>query len=442
MDPAEPFISADTFENIAIGVIFLMLFLSAFFSGTETALTAASRPLMHQLAKQGDKRAHLVNSLRQNSDRLIGAILLGNNLSNILASSLATTLLIKLFGDAGVAYATLAMTLLVLIFSEVLPKTYAINNADRMSRVVAPLILPFVTLFSPVTWVVERIVRATLRMMGVAMTTDIGASASDEELRGAIELHERPGEDVRAERAMLRSILDLEDVDVSEIMTHRRNVAMLDADAPTEELVQAIIESPFTRMPLYRGDTDNIVGVVHAKALLREVSRREGRLGEADLTAIASKPWFIPDTTTLADQLQAFKLRREHFAMVIDEYGSLMGIVTLEDIIEEIVGEIDDETDVAMTGVVRNPDGSLLVDGTVTLRDLNREFEWDLPDEDASTLAGLVLREARTIPEVGQEFMFYGFRFRITRRQRNQITQIRLTPPAKPEDRPDPEKDS
>ncbi len=414
---------------LTVVAIPVLLTLSGFFSGSETALTAASRARMHQLAQEGDRRAGIVNKLRENKERLIGAILLGNNLVNILASALATSVLITLVGEAAVPVATVVMTLLVLIFAEVMPKTYAINHADRMALKLAPTLKTVVLLLAPVTAGITAIVRGIMKLFN-ADYREVGMTDYVDELRGAIELHRGPEEETHQERAMLRSILDLGDVDVSEIMTHRRTIAAIDADMPRAEAFDAVLESPFTRLPIWRDDPDNVVGVLHAKDVLRAVKDRAGSVDDLDMQEIASKPWFIPDSTSLLDQLQAFRARREHFALVVDEYGSLQGVVTLEDILEEIVGEIDDEHDLPVAGVRPQADGSYIVDGTVTLRDLNRQFEWRLPDEEASTVAGLVLHEARRIPDVGQTFTFYGFRFDILRRQRNQVTSICVTPPA------------
>ncbi len=416
-----------------IAAILLLLILSFFFSGSETALTATSRSRMHQQSKQGDLRASVVLRLLERKDRLIGAILLGNNLVNISASALATTLLVRLFGEAGVVYATIAMTALVLIFAEVLPKTYALSHADAVALKVAPFMRWIVVVFAPITLAVQAIVRATLKPFGVDISTSISVEQHEEELRGAIDLHEGEDPDIKHERAMLRSILELDDVEVADIMTHRQKVVMLDLDDPVEECVEQILGSPYTRLPVYRGDSDDISGVLHVKALLREIHARGGNIKELDLAALAAPPWFIPDSTTLLDQLQAFRERREHFASVVDEYGAFMGIVTLEDILEQIVGEIDDETDISVPGVRPQPDGSYIVDGTVTLRTLSRDLEWDLPDENAATVAGIVLHEARLIPDPGQTFLFHGFRFEVLRRHRNQITSLRITPPD-PED--------
>jgi Mg2+/Co2+ transporter CorB len=417
---------------LSASVIGVLLILSAFFSGSETALTAASRAKMHQLAEAGNRRADTVNKLRESKEKLIGAILLGNNLVNILATALASSLLIKIFGEAGVAYATIAMTVLVLIFSEVLPKTYAIRHADRAAVVVAPFIRALVVILTPFVAAITWLVRMILRLFG-DRGDQISLSGNLDELRGAIELHraenEAGQEEIRHERAMLRSVLDLQEIEVGEIMTHRRNVAMIDVALPNHEIVNQVLAARHTRLPLFQEDPDNIIGVLHAKDLLRAVQAASGNVEAVDIREVASKPWFIPDTTTLFDQLHEFRERREHFALVIDEYGSLQGVVTLEDILEEIVGEIDDEHDAPVAGVRPGGDGSYLIQGAVTIRDLNREYEWKLPTEDYSTLAGLVLHEARRIPEVGQTYSFFGFSFEILRRQRNQITLLRVTPP-------------
>ena len=418
---------------ITLGAILALLVFSAFFSGSETALTAASRPRLHNLAQAGNHRANVVNDLWHEKEHLIGAILLGNNLVNILASALATSVLIALFGEAGVVYATLAMTVLVLIFAEVLPKTYALQNAERAALAVAPVMHVIVVVLKPFSLVIQMIVRAALRRFGVEVHQALTTEASEEQLRGAIDLHQGEGEEERHEREMLRSILDLGDVWVEEIMIHRKDVVAIDVDLPPAKIVEQVLASPFTRIPLWQEDPDNIVAVLHVKALLRAVQAAGADPDKLDVKAIAAAPWFIPETTDLLSQLQAFRSRHEHFALVVDEYGEMLGIVTLEDILEEIVGDISDEHDVDIEGVQTQRDGSLIVDGKVPLRDLNRRFEWRLPDEEASTIAGLILHEARCIPDAGQVFTFHDFKFEILGRKRNQITSIRISPTAEAE---------
>ena len=426
----------DTEIWITIGAIFVLLLLSAFFSGSETALTAVSRPHMHHLLKTGDKRAGIIAKLHARMERLIGTILLVNNLVNILASALATSLLIGVFGDTGVAYATLVMTLLVLIFAEVLPKTYAINNADRTALSVAPVVRLLVLVLSPLSDAVQVVVRATLRLFSVSTESNLGA-ISDDELRGAIDLHAETGSTDDQERAMLRSILDLDHVEVGEIMVHRKDIFTVDAGLSPTAILEQVIASPYTRIPMWRKKPDNIIGVLHAKTLLSAVKLQAPVTEKLDIPGLAAKPWFIPESTTLLQQLHAFRKKREHFALVVDEYGVLMGIVTLEDILEEIVGDISDEFDIAVPGVRLQADDTFIIKGDVTIRDLNRQFDWSLPDDQAATLAGLVLHESRRIPDVGQVFNFYDFRFEILRRKRNQITSLRLSPPKHPPSGPE-----
>tara|TARA_R110001592_G_scaffold16881_16_gene71765 strand:- start:8889 stop:10175 length:1287 start_codon:yes stop_codon:yes gene_type:complete len=411
-----------------VGIIILLL-LSGFFSGSETAFTAASRVRLRSREKEGNLRAAMVNRIREEKDRMIGALLLGNNLVNIMASALATSVLIKIFGESGVIYATLIMTLLVLIFAEVLPKTYAFHHAESLAMRIAPIIRMVIVIFSPVTEGVTWIVRQVLKVFGVDISK-VAAGSHLELLRGAIEMHEGPEQETQEQRAMLRSILDLAEVDIEDIMIHRKNVAMIDVDQSVEKIVDDVLNSPYTRLPLWKDNPDNIVGVLHSKQLLRELMDTGGDLENIDITRILMPPWFIPETTILYDQLQAFRNRKEHFAVVIDEYGSFMGVVTLEDILEEIVGDIDDEHDEAMTGVRRLSNGSYIIDGAVTIRDLNREFEWGLPHDEYATLAGLILYESHMVPDVGQSFRFHDFQMDIVRKQRNQITLVRVTPPA------------
>lgn len=429
---SDPVSTMDSEFIFSVVFILILLVLSAFFSGSETALTAASRVRMLAREKEGNKRAALVNKIRERKDRMIGALLLGNNLVNIMASAVATGILIKMFGDAGVFYATIIMTLMLLIFSEVLPKTYAFHYAEGMSLLIAPLVRWVILIFGPITEVVTWIVRGFLRLFGVDISK-VTAGSHLELLRGAIEMHEGPELEVQEQRAMLRSILDLADVDIEEIMIHRRNVNMINISRSTDEIIQDVLKSPHSRLPLWKDNQENIVGLLHVKNLLQALLQSGGKMDEINITSLSKEPWFIPQTTTLFDQLQAFRERREHIAIVIDEYGSFRGIVTLEDILEEIVGEIDDEHDVSVAGVRKVGHGKFMVDGRVTIRDLNREYSWGLPDEDYSTIAGLIIYESQSIPEVGQSFLFHGFKFDIVKRQRNQIKTIRVTPLKKEE---------
>jgi Mg2+/Co2+ transporter CorB len=416
--------------GIVFVIILALLSISALFSAAETALTAASRGRMHQLEKDGDKAAARVNRLIGDRESMIGAVLLGYNLINILTSALATEFITQAVPGAwGVAIATGVMTVLVLVFVEVLPKTLAITRPDDMARGLSGFILFFVKLLDPIVDVIQWVVRHTLHLFGISVDMKADVFAARDEIRGAIEFHHDEGAVESRDRRMLGAVLDLSGLDVSQVMVHRKAIAILDAELPPRALVAEALDAPYTRMPLYKDDPENIVGVVHAKDLLRAVAAAEGGVDSIDVMQIAREPWFIPETTNLKDQLNAFLRRKSHFALVVDEYGALQGLVTLEDILEEIVGEIEDEHDMPVEGVRRQPDGSVLVDGSVAIRDLNRAMDWDLPDDDWVTVAGLVIHEAQTIPDPGQTFIFHHHRFQVVRRQRNQITSLKVSPP-------------
>jgi magnesium and cobalt exporter, CNNM family len=417
-----------TEDWLALLAVLVCLLLSFFFAGSETALIASSRARMLRLEKQGRREAGLVNQLMSMRERLIGALLLGNNAVNIAASSLATSILLVWFGDVGVIYATVVMTLLVVVFAEVLPKTIAINAPDRMSLLVARPMSWVVRLLGPVLMAIEALVRSILRVFGVRIGENQPILSAHEELRGAVDLLHHEDRVEKADRDMFGGVLDLRELTVSDVMLHRTKMITLNADDPPEEIVRAVLAAPVTRLPLWRGTPENIVGILHSKDLLRALQAAGGDLTKIDIQTIALPPWFVPDVRPLAEQLKAFRRRKTHFALVVDEYGEVMGLVTLEDIIEEIVGDISDEHDVAVTGVRPLPDGSVSVDGAVPIRDLNRAMEWRLPDEEATTIAGLVIHESRLIPEPGQSFTFYGFRFEVLRRTRNRITALRITP--------------
>jgi Mg2+/Co2+ transporter CorB len=411
-------------------IILVLLAISAVFSAAETALTRASRGRMHQLEREGDPGARRVNRLLSDQETMIGAVLIGYNVLNILSSALATTVIEKSIpGALGVALATSVMTVLVVVFVEVLPKTLAIVRADDVARALSTPMLLVVRILGPVIDAIQWVVRRTLRLFGIDLDVEADVFAAHEEIRGAVNYHHSEGAVETRDRHMLGGVLDLSEMDVSEIMVHRKSIEMIDAALPIREVIAKALESDHTRLPLFRGEPENIVGVLHAKDLARAMAPAGGAIDGIDIAAIAREPWFIPDTTILKDQLNAFLKARAHFALVVDEYGALQGLVTLEDILEEIVGEINDEHDEAVQGVRRQADGSVHVDGDVTVRDLNRAMDWDLPDDHAVTVAGLVIHEARAIPEPGQKFLFHHHRFQILRRQRNQITALRVSPP-------------
>ena len=401
--------------------IFLLILLSAFFSSSETALTAVSEARIHELALQGNKRANIIEKILAKKEKMISTILIGNNLVNIVVSVYATSFAISFFGELDLIFVTILLTIFLVIFAEVMPKTYAFNNADKLALAVAPVINIFILILTPATFITEMLSKI------VSKPKIKDEEAQTEELRGMIRLHAGNESRGKERSKMMSSMLDLDEVTIEAVMTHRGGVTMIDIAEEPEDAFKIIGESPYTRIPIYSGTPDNIIGILHAKELFRTLRRRNFKdINSVKLSELMSQPYFAPETTLLLDQLEVFKTRREHFAVVVDEYGDFRGIVTLEDIIEEIVGEIDDETDIKVKGVKAQPDGSFIIDGSVTIRDLNRSLGWHLPDQNANTIAGLVLYESKTIPEPGQEFRFHNIRFRILQKKANFISQLRL----------------
>ena len=412
--------------------IFMLLIVSAFFSGSETALTAASKAILRSMMDKGSNGAKKALELRDENEKLIGSLLLGNNLINILAASLATSFLTHYFQEGGVAIATISMTLLILIFSEVLPKTYAITNPELTASKVAYLVNFFVVLFAPIVGAIRSLVRAILWTFGIKIDPNQKILAVDE-IAGTIALHHSEGSVEKNARDRLLGALDLADRAVDEIMLHRSQIEMIDGDSPPNEILSQCLNSSYTRLPVFRENPENVIGVLHAKDLLREVDtlirgskRGLDNLENLKILSIIMKPYFIPDTTTLDEQMQQFLKRKSHFALVVDEYGALRGLITLEDILEEIVGQIADEHDLPNEQLLQSSDESVIVDGNMSIRDLNRAKDWQLPDDEANTIAGLVIHEAQTIPTAGQVFSFNGFRYEVLSKEKNKLTQIKI----------------
>ncbi|MGB0906190.1 MAG: HlyC/CorC family transporter [Maricaulaceae bacterium] len=408
-----------------MGFVILLLCFSGFFSGSETALTAASKARIHNAERAGDKRAPIVTRLLGNSERLLGGILLGNNFVNILATSIMTATLLEAVGEAGMIYATIITTVLILVFAEVLPKTYAISQPDKMALRVARPISFVVRVLAPIVAIVQVIVNATLRVFGV--DTEAGAWSASDEIRGAVDMHHQEGSVAKRERDQIIGVLELGDLTVEEVMIHRKNLSMIDANAAPEKILKDVLASGHTRLPVWENDPDNVIGILHIKDIMKIFAKPGGETANLNVKKLAREAWFVPETTSVVQQLRAFQQKHEHFALVVDEYGTLMGVITLEDILEEIVGDIQDEYDAELEGVTRQKDGSVIVRGDTPTRDLNRMMGWSLTDEEAVTIAGLVIHESRTIPDEGQTFSYHGHRFTILERERNQIKRLKVS---------------
>jgi len=417
---------------LAFCAIILLLAMSAFFAGSETALTAVSRGKMFQFEKEGSRRAASVNKLIGERERMIGAILLVNTFLNILASSLATSVLEESLGTRAVPIATALMTVAILIFAEVLPKTLAIARTDRFALTVALPVKWTVSVVAPIVTAVQFVVWSVLRIFGIRREDTQPVVPAHEEIRGTVDLHHAEGGVEREHRDMIGGVLNLRELDVSDIMTHRKNMVTIDASLPPRELFDAVLEARHLRVPVWRDQPENIVGILNLRDVIKTFSERSGDIDDFDFMSLAAPAWFVPETTGLEEQLEAFRERRSHFALVVDEYGVLQGLVTFEDIVDEIFGEIpDQDQSKEPSGIRPQSDGAFNIDGSMPIREVNRALDWNLPDEEASTMAGLVIHEARAIPEVGQRFAFYGYQFEILRRQRNLITALRVVPPAK-----------
>lgn len=415
---------------VSFSIAVLLFLISSFFAAAETALTAFSRPRIHRLAKRGNLKAKRVEELSKQMNSAVGSILIGKNVMDILGTSLITTVFLQLFDDSGVIIATVALTFVVIVFLEVLPKMYAITYPETLSLAIAWTIQKCVVVLNPLMYVVQIISEKTLSLMGMSISRTESWPSAVEELRSAIDLHGK--ERLKNETHMLHSVLDLSSLTVEEIMVHRSDVEMIDMDQPLQIIHDQILKSPHTRLPVWKHSPENIQGILNVKTFLNEyLKAQSSKKEEFDFKKTFIKPWFIPETTPLLYQMHAFRSKRNHLAIVIDEYGSFSGIVTLEDILEEIVGEIDDEHDIKSINIRSTKDGAYLMDGIVTLRDINKQFDLELPDEETSTLAGLLIHESRSIPEVGKRFYFYGLTFTVIRREDNQITLLRVEIPEK-----------
>ena len=414
--------------GLSIFIVFLLLAAGFFFAGSETALTAASRARLLSLERNGSRRARIVNGLLAIRESMIGSLLIGTSLVNTAAAAMTTGVLLDIFGDVGIFYATIVISVLTIIFVEILPKTIAINYPERFSLAVSWPVRLVVTLFSPLTAALSWLVRLILRLFGMRIGEHTSLLSATDELRGTVDLLHKEGSVEKTDRDMFGGLLDLQELTVGDVMIHRTTMFSVDIDEGPSQIVQSVLAAPYTRIPVWKDSPENIIGVIHAKDLLRALDAAGNDPTKLDLEEIALPAWFVPDTTSLVDQLRSFRRKKMHFAFVVDEYGSVLGIVTLEDIIEEIVGDISDEHDLVVTGVRPQADGAVNVDGSVPIRDLNRAMDWNLPDEEATTIAGLVIHEARTIPEAGQTFTFYGYRFQVLRKQKNRIASLRITP--------------
>ncbi len=411
---------------IDLVVVAASILCCTFFAAAETGLTACSRERIFSLAKQNNRAALKILALREQKEALIGTVLLGNTLANTTAAAVATAAAMQVFGEGGVAIVTLVVAMLILVFGEVFPKTFALHNPERVALGIALPMGWLVAFLYPVTAAVKFVNDCILKLFGLSAVNSADLVSGMDVIRGTIELQHSEGSVEQLDRHMLGGILDLGDVYVGDVLVHRKQVEMVDADAPVEDMLQKILHSSHSRLPFWKDNPDNIIGLLHVRDIMAlTIDTGVKRITSAMILERLSTPWFVPETTSLREQLFAFREQRKHFAHVVDEYGAFLGVVTLEDILEEIVGEIEDEYDrTRSNGIESHDDGGYLIDGATAIRDVNRHLDWELPEDEASTIAGLVIHESRCIPELGAEFVFFGYRFRIKKKKANQILRL------------------
>ncbi len=409
--------------SLLVVIIFLIL-LSGFLSGSETAITATSKARIISKLKKGTKRAEYVKKIIDSKDKVISSLLLSNNLVNILASSLATAFFYDLFGVTGIFYATLLMTFLLVIFAEVLPKTYAINKPTRSALMIGPIIFYLNKILTPFVFVINKIVKVLISKKEIN-DKKLSDEQSEEELQGVIDLYETSNPDSEHEKEMLQSILTLNDTTVEEIFTHRRNIYSINIDLSLSEIIKMINRSRFTRIPFWKNNPENIIGLLNIRSL--NIDMKNNLNNKKIILEKIVKPWFIPSSTNLLDQLVEFKKKKEHLAFVVDEYGELLGIISLEDIIEEIVGEIVDEIDAPEKKFILNNKGVIVAEGNQNIKDLYKKFDLDVPEIESSTIAGHVMDLAKKIPMYGEIVKDNKFNYKITSHSRKQILRLEIT---------------
>lgn len=431
----------DIMLGLAVIAIAILLLVSAFLSGSETALTAANRARLEKMGADGDSKVDRTLRLLERPDRLLGALLIGNNLVNILATSLATYTLVQAYGETGVAIATFGMTALIVVLAEITPKTYAISRPEQFATRVTPPVSWLVTLLGPVLPVARALTSAVLTAVRASPASDAPIFATDDEIRGAIHLGRRRGTFTKEDSDVLVAALDLREADVSDVMTNRADVEMINADDDFETQLNVCMRASHTRLPVWRGSRETIIGVVHAKDMFRAAYRRwqapeSPDAAKSDITEITKPPNFISEFRTLSEQFREFQKSRSQIALVADEYGVFLGVVTLEDIVEDVFGEIQDEHDPETGNITLVQDDVYRLEGLVTIRDFNRYSDSNLPDEHDVTVAGLIIRAMQMIPDEGSECEIHGFRFRVERRENNRLTGLQVTKLNRPAEEP------
>ena len=410
--------------NILITALIVMIVLSAFFSGSETAMMSINRYRLRHLVKNKHRGAMLTHTLLKRPDRLIGLILLGNNFVNIAASSLTTIIFYRLMGETGIAIGAGLLTLIILIFGEVTPKTLAIMHPEGVAFPVAFILIILMRLMYPIVWLTNGISNSLLKLFGVTPQETAMQHLSRDELRTVV--NEAGALIPQRHQRMLLSILDLENVTVEDIVIPRNEIVGIDLDNDIDEIIRLLTTSQHTRLPVYRENIDHVVGILHIRNALHLIA--QNNLTKQSLQDIARDAYFIPEGTSLHTQLLNFQRQKRRIALVVDEYGDILGLVTLEDILEEIVGEFTTDSSTTMRGVHPQEDGSFLVDGSLTIRELNRLTEWGFPTDGPKTLNGLIIEHMEVIPEPGTSLLISGYPIEVVQTSANSVKTVKVYP--------------
>jgi Mg2+/Co2+ transporter CorB len=408
--------------SLLFNLLFILIITSGFFSASETSMMAINRYRLRHLVAKKHKGALRVSRLLRRPERLIGVILLGNNFVNILASSVATVIAIELMGDAGIAVASTLLTIVILIFSEVTPKTIAAIHPEKVAFPVSILIVPLLQILYPLVWALNSISSGLLHLLGISQQEQDNHRLSPEELRTVV--HEAEGMIPKRHQQMLLGILDLENATVEDIMIPRNEIIGIDLNAPVDVISEQVATSQHTRLPLYRENIDNVVGIVHLRKLLHLFKHDD--FSKQALEKTARTVYFIPEGTPLNTQLLNFQRHKRRIGLVVNEYGDIEGLVTLEDILEEVVGDFTTNPDALSPDIYPQDDDTFLVDASITVRELNRVMQWNLPTEGPKTLNGLILNYLEAIPEAGTSLLLAGHPIEIVQVANNAVKTVRV----------------
>ncbi|MCC8369385.1 HlyC/CorC family transporter [Rickettsia endosymbiont of Polydrusus tereticollis] len=411
--------------TLLVIIIIIMMGISALLAATETAITASSPGKIQKLKIEGNKRATLVLEVLKKKEKVIGTLLIGNSLINTVCTTIATSLFISFLGHSGTIVASAVMAFIIIVFGEVVPKAIAVAKAEQLALFMAPTIIVFLKILKPINATLDYIIKIFCFIFRINLKSQISGT---EEVRGVIEHYHQEGNVYKSDRNMLGGILDIRNMVVSEIMTHRSNIIAINIDLPNEVIVKnALALSSNTRVPLWQDNRDNIIGILHLKDLLRALYDNNNDAKKINIKELVTPPWFIPENALVVHQLHAFRERNNHFACVVDEYGDLQGIITLEDILEEIVGPITDEHDRHNNEIIKQSDSEFIINGTTTIRDINRELDWNLPDNNANTIAGLIIHKIARIPSQGEVIEIFNLTIVINRKIANKIESVKIT---------------